>query len=114
MEMRGGSQEVERVAKCGRPGVQMLADVFHMYKGSGHHCGFEHFGAGRLGLVHVNDIPATPPRAEVTDADRVYPGDGLAPWKEILARLDGIDIIKFNEDGKIQALWGYWDPSVLE
>jgi sugar phosphate isomerase/epimerase len=77
-------------AECGRPGVQMLADVFHMYKGSGHHCGFEHFGAGRLGLVHVNDIPATPPRAEVTDADRVYPGDGLAPWKEILARLDGI------------------------
>ncbi len=77
-------------AECGRPGVEMLADVFHMYKGSGHHCGFEHFGAGRLGLVHVNDIPATPGRADVTDADRVYPGDGLAPWKDIVASLHHI------------------------
>ncbi|MEE2754538.1 MAG: sugar phosphate isomerase/epimerase family protein [Candidatus Latescibacterota bacterium] len=78
-------------AECGRPGVQLLADVFHMYKGSGHHCGFEHFGAGRLGLVHVNDYPASPNRAEVTDADRVYPGDGLAPWKEIVADLQRMD-----------------------
>ena len=77
-------------AECGRPDVQMLADVFHMYKGSGHHFGFEHFGAGRLGLVHVNDYPATPGRAEIGDADRVYPGDGLAPWQEIVAMLEGI------------------------
>ncbi len=77
-------------AECGRPGVQMLADVFHMYKGSGHHHGFEHFGANRLGLVHVNDIPATPGRADVTDADRVYPGDGLAPWEQIVATLKSI------------------------
>ena len=75
-------------AECGRPGALLLADVFHMYKGSGHHFGFEHFGAGRLGLVHVNDIPATPVRQEVSDADRVYPGDGLAPWKQIVATLE--------------------------
>lgn len=77
-------------AECGRAGVQILADVFHMYKGSGHHLGFEHIGAGRLGLVHVNDYPATPDRAQVQDADRVYPGDGQAPWPEILTALDRI------------------------
>ncbi len=77
-------------AECGRPGVQLLADVFHMYKGSGHHVGFEHFGAGRLGLVHVNDYPASPTRADITDADRVYPGDGLAPWPQIVASLKTI------------------------
>jgi 2-keto-myo-inositol isomerase len=77
-------------AECGRPGVQLLADVFHMYKGSGHHVGFEHFGAGRLGLVHVNDIPESPERADVTDADRVYPGDGIAPWADIVTRLQAI------------------------
>jgi 2-keto-myo-inositol isomerase len=74
-------------AECGRSGVQLLADVFHMYKGSGHHVGFEHFGTRRLGLVHVNDYPATPARADVTDADRVYPGDGLAPWQQIISSL---------------------------
>jgi len=75
-------------AECGRPGVQLLADVFHMYKGSGHYFGFEHFGPGRLGLVHVNDCPAEPGRNEATDADRVYPGDGTAPWKQIVADME--------------------------
>jgi len=77
-------------AECGRPGVQMLADVFHMYKGTGHHYGFEHFGNRRLGLVHMNDYPADPVRADITDADRVYPGDGLAPWPQIVASLKAI------------------------
>jgi 2-keto-myo-inositol isomerase len=100
-------------AECGRPGVQMLADVFHMYKGSGHHCGFEHFGNGRLGLVHVNDIPATPGRADVTDADRVYPGDGLAPWQSIVATLKRI-----SYDGMLSLELfnpSYWDrgPEVV-
>lgn len=74
-------------AECGRSGVQMLADVFHMYKGSGHHHGLEHLGPGRLGLVHVNDYPAQPGRNEIKDADRVYPGDGLAPWRQIVRDL---------------------------
>ena len=87
----GSTGEILLVAaECGRPGVQMLTDVFHMYKGSGHHFGLEHFGSGRLGLVHVNDYPAAPGRSEVTDADRVYPGDGLAPWPRIVAMLEGI------------------------
>ena len=91
-------------AECGRPGVQLLADVFHMYKGSGHHRGFEHFGDGRLGLVHVNDYPASPVRADITDADRVYPGDGEAPWPQIVAALRGVgyegmlSLELFNED----------------
>ena len=77
-------------AECGRPGVKILADVFHMWKGSGHHHGFEHFGPGVLGLVHVNDYPETPGRDTVTDADRVYPGDGLANWEEIVRDLNAI------------------------
>ncbi|NKB72692.1 MAG: TIM barrel protein [Candidatus Latescibacteria bacterium] len=77
-------------AECGRPDVLLLADIFHMYKGSGHHFGFEHFGAGRLGLIHVNDFPAVPERATITDADRVYPGDGEAPWPQIMTALERI------------------------
>ena len=77
-------------SECGRPGVRLLADVFHMWKGSGHYHGFEHFGPGRLGLVHVNDYPESPGRDSVTDADRVYPGDGLAPWEQIVASLNAI------------------------
>lgn len=55
--------------------------------------------------------------------DKVYPcADQVALLWTISGRMtngrdvtfDGIDVIKFNESGKIQALWGYWDPSVLE
>jgi sugar phosphate isomerase/epimerase len=77
-------------AECGRPNVHILADIFHMWKGSGHHHGFEHFGPGVLGLVHVNDYPETPARNTVTDADRVYPGDGLIDWNRVVVDLNAI------------------------
>jgi sugar phosphate isomerase/epimerase len=35
----------------------------------------------------MNDYPAQPPRAEITDAHRVYPGDGVAPLRELLRDL---------------------------
>lgn len=77
-------------AECARPDTLLLADVFHMYKGSGHFHGLEHLGLGKLGLVHVNDYPQQPGRDTVTDADRVYPGDGLAPWPAIVAGLQNV------------------------
>ncbi len=36
---------------------------------------------------HMNDYPADPPRETIRDADRVYPGDGVAPLTEILKTL---------------------------
>lgn len=77
-------------AECGRPGTQILADVYHMYKGSGHFCGLEHLGPGKLGLVHANDYPAQPGRDTIKDADRVYPGDGIAPWDQVIAGLKNV------------------------
>jgi sugar phosphate isomerase/epimerase len=74
-------------AECGRGEARILADVFHTYKGSGTLTGFEHLGPQTLGLVHCNDYPARPPRAKVTDADRVYPGDGIAPLQTMLRAL---------------------------
>ncbi|MDA0710435.1 MAG: sugar phosphate isomerase/epimerase [bacterium] len=77
-------------AECGRPNTLLLADVYHMYKGSGHFHGLEHLGPGKLGLVHVNDYPERPGRDTVTDADRVYPGDGLADWPTLVSALNRI------------------------
>lgn len=77
-------------AECGRANQVVLADVYHMYKGSGHFHGLEFLGPGKLGLVHVNDFPAEPGRETSTDADRVYPGDGLAPWPELVTKLKSV------------------------
>ena len=43
-----------------------------------------------LQVIHMNDYPADPPRASITDAQRVYPGDGVAPLKEVVRTLERI------------------------
>jgi sugar phosphate isomerase/epimerase len=75
------------VAECGQPEACLLADVFHMYKGTSHFAGLKHIGANTIGLVHMNDYPADPDRATAVDADRVFPGDGIAPLGQILRDL---------------------------
>jgi sugar phosphate isomerase/epimerase len=74
-------------AECGRGQARVLADVFHIYKSSGQFRGLELLGPKTLGLFHVNDYPASPPRESITDADRVYPGDGIAPLGDIFRSL---------------------------
>jgi len=44
-------------------------------------------GAAALPVIHVNDYPASPPRTEISDQFRVYPGDGVAPLKEVFRGL---------------------------
>lgn len=76
-------------AECGDPAAAILPDVYHLYKGGS---GFSGLGllAGRaVGIFHVNDYPAID-RDRITDADRVYPGDGVAPLKEVFATLRAI------------------------
>jgi len=76
------------LAKVGRPDAAILADVYHTYRGGGSFATFRQFGGGRLPVLHVNDYPATPAREKLVDADRVWPGDGIAPWRQIFAHLD--------------------------
>ena len=42
-----------------------------------------------IGILHVNDYPKID-RGKITDADRVYPGDGVAPLAEIFKTLHAI------------------------
>ena len=71
-----------------RPDAAILADVYHTYRGGGSFTAYRQLSAATLPVLHMNDYPANPPRAQLVDADRVWPGDGLAPWKDIFANLD--------------------------
>ena len=86
VEFWGASQCLGRLSEAvlvavesGEPDACVLADVFHMYRAGS--------PFGGLALVHVNDYPGAGPREALTDADRVYPGDGAAPWPQILSGL---------------------------
>ena len=63
-------------------------------------------------VFHLNDYPASPPRSQITDAHRVYPGDGVAPLKTMLRDLrklgfQGVLSLElFNRD--------YWKQDALQ
>ncbi len=81
------------LARVKRHGTAVLADVYHTYRGGGDFATYAKLTPEQLPVLHVNDYPSSKPRAELTDPDRVWPGDGIAPWKDLFATLDerGLD-----------------------
>jgi 2-keto-myo-inositol isomerase len=73
-------------AECGDSKGAILPDVYHLYKGGSDFTGLGLISAAAVGIFHVNDYPKID-REKITDADRVYPGDGIAPLKEVFATL---------------------------
>jgi 2-keto-myo-inositol isomerase len=102
LEFWGTSPHLSRLSQAafvaieaGHPNACVLPDVFHLYKGGSDFQGLRLLSGQALQVIHMNDYPAGPPRELITDADRVYPGAGVAPIKQILAELHRVapDII---------------------
>lgn len=72
--------------ECGDSRGCVLPDVYHLYKGGSDFAGLPLLSASAIGIFHVNDYPKID-RDKINDADRVYPGDGVAPLKEVFAAL---------------------------
>ena len=60
--------------------------MYHLYKGGSDFTGLGLLSASAVGIFHVNDYPKIA-RDKIVDADRVYPGDGIAPLKDVFAAL---------------------------
>jgi sugar phosphate isomerase/epimerase len=94
LEFWGGSANLNHLAEAlavavrsGHPDACVLPDVFHFYKG-GTDAGAVHLLSRQaVHVLHMNDYPAQPPRETVKDSDRIWPGDGVAPIKQILGAL---------------------------
>lgn len=69
------------------PRACVLPDVYHLYKGGSEFAGLGLVAGSAIQVFHMNDYPADMPRAAIKDADRVYPGDGIAPLRDILRTL---------------------------
>lgn len=97
LELWGFSANLSRLgelafvaAEADHPDACVLPDVYHIYKGGSGFRGLRMFNGRQIHAFHVNDYPSDPPRAEIGDADRVYPGDGVAPLSDILKTLHEI------------------------
>jgi len=95
------SLELVRQAGCANVGV--LFDFFHFMAGVSKMSDLDALTPEALTFVHVNDAPALP-REMLTDADRIWLGEGcfpLAAFRDHLTRLgysDGVPIELFNHD----------------
>jgi sugar phosphate isomerase/epimerase len=94
VELWGFSKSLSRLGETaqvaidsGHPHACVLADVYHLYKGGSDFATLKLLSASALPVLHMNDYPATPPRGLISDADRIYPGDGIAPLKPLLRDL---------------------------
>jgi len=72
------------------PDGALLADVFHMARDGSDLELLWKLDRDQLCLVHVNDYPGTSDGSRSTDRERLYPGDGIAPYDEIMGALNAI------------------------
>jgi len=94
------------------PKACILPDVYHLYKGGSDFEGLRLLSGSAVQVFHMNDYPSEPGREKISDAERVYPGDGVAPLKQVLRdlRLAGfrgiLSLELFNRE--------YWKQDPLE
>lgn len=72
------------ITEANDPDGTIILDVFHMYRGGSELDDLRKVPGDKIAIFHFNDAPESPPREQQTDADRVYPGDGIAPLGDML------------------------------
>jgi sugar phosphate isomerase/epimerase len=93
------------------PDVKILPDVYHMFRGGSGFNALKMIQGNMIDVFHMNDYPASKPREQQNDGDRVYPGDGAAPMTQILTALKNmggekvISLELFNR--------AYWEQDAL-
>lgn len=106
------AQALAIAAAADDPAARILPDVYHLFRGGSGFNGLQLVSGRAIEIIHLNDYPGNRPAGEQTDADRVFPGDGVAPLKEILQTLKNMGGAKvlslelFNRD--------YWKQDPLQ
>lgn len=119
IELWGFSKTLSHLGEVALVGIEaapanpaFLLDCYHIYKGGSDFGGLAQFPGERMFVFHINDYPADPPRETIGDQHRVYPGDGVAPLKQLFETLTAIgfrgalSLELFNRD--------YWAQDAAE
>jgi 2-keto-myo-inositol isomerase len=91
IEMWGFQKNLSNVSEVlyiamqrGHASARVLLDIFHLYRGNTSLDTLPLMDANAVELLHMNDYPAGSDYRVITDAQRIYPGDGVAPLKQTL------------------------------
>ena len=71
------------VEDADHPDSSLIMDPFHILRGGGPIDSIAKVPGDKVAIWHWNDAPGGKPFAEQSDADRVLPGDGVGPLREI-------------------------------
>jgi 2-keto-myo-inositol isomerase len=81
------SQAMFVASAANHPKACILPDVYHMFRGGSGFHSLKLLSGTAIEMFHFNDFTDAIPREKQNDSDRVYPGDGLAPFKQIITDL---------------------------
>ena len=118
LEIWGASKNLSRLsealyiaAESGHTQAKILADVYHLHRGGSDFSSMKLMSGDAYEIFHVNDYPGNVNREQLGDADRVFPGGGVAPLKQIM------DTIRNAGGTKILSIElfnpGYWKLDAL-
>lgn len=106
------SQAVAIAAAANDADARILPDVYHLFRGGSGFDSLKMIAGTTIEIFHFNDFVGHIPQEKQTDNDRVYPGDGIAPWSNLMQTLKEMGTPKvlslelFNKD--------YWKQDPLE
>ncbi len=72
-----------------RPNIGVVIDTFHFYAGNSTFEAIDGLDPKKLFIFHINDAEDLP-KEQLTDAQRLYPGMGILPIKQIKEHFDKI------------------------
>ena len=87
--VRTAAQGWEIVKTTDRANVDMVIDTCHFYAGGSTLDSIRAVDPKKLAIFHINDVEQMP-KDKITDANRLFPGDGVIPLKEIVAAVRAI------------------------
>jgi len=79
----------EIVEELDNPNVGLTIDTFHLFLSNEPVSVLETINPEKIFLIHIADVENLP-RSQLTDANRVLPGDGVAPLKPFVRKVQEI------------------------
>lgn len=87
--VRTVAQAWEIVSTLDLPTIGMVIDTCHWYAGDSTLESIRALDARKLAVFHINDVEPVP-KEQITDAQRLFPGDGVIPLADIVAAVRAI------------------------
>jgi 2-keto-myo-inositol isomerase len=83
------AQAWEIVTKVNLANVGMVIDTCHFFAGGSTIESIAQIDVKKLAVFHINDVESMP-KDKITDANRLFPGDGVIPLQQIISAVRGI------------------------